>query len=339
MKRFITYLYEYEKGQKGKNTGFIRVDERNGRVVFQISVRNFISSQESGEIYAYVWENGLQGIEIGKAIPSNGQLDVRIELDANHMMDTNFSLDRVVGVGLMFPNLSYIASCWKDAYADVIGTGKFHVWEPEMTAYESAPENADKMQEMKVLANENMDEMQEMKVPAFESKVEGGALNREEVGNMEWEDETVENYEELVSSEKTESSEKPYLSKTLTYELVTYQKMELNAIKSLPSPNWYLCNNRFLVHGFFNYGYLILKKTTEADGEKAYLGVPGIYEKPEMVMATLFGFPEFQTLPKEVSSSKMEEIIRVPRSKDENWPSTGEPKAGSFGCWLIPIRD
>ena len=294
MKRFITYLYEYEHGQKTKNTGFIRVDERNGKVIFQISVRNYIGIQGNGEIYAYVWKNGLLGIELGKLSLLNSQTDMRLEFEASNIRDSGVSLDKVVGIGLMFSNNNYMASCWDDAYAEVIGSRKFRMWEEQG----SLSEMSVSMQAMKQEAEDVKEDLQ----------IENDLSQKD-------------NLQETVKS-----------SEPVTYELVAYQKMELNAIKNLPSPNWYLCNNRFLVHGFFNYGYLVLKKTTEVDGEKTYLGVPGIYEKPEMVMATLFGFPEFQTLPEAISEAKMEEMISVPA------PRQTELKQGTFGCWFIPIQ-
>ncbi|MGN1155182.1 MAG: DUF6128 domain-containing protein [Agathobacter sp.] len=348
MKRFITYLYEYEKGQKTKNTGFIRVDERNGKVIFQISVRNFIRSQEKGEIYAYVWENGLQGIEIGKLTILNSQTDVRLELDSCNIKDTGISLDQVVGIGLVFPNNGYMASCWDDAYAEAIGSGRFRKRENEKEPG-SQPE-AEKQEELlQRIPSQSSIPLQPS--VAVESSVT--VLSNESVQSGE-PSQQKENVEEPVSSDQvqrqntSESLEQENALQAASYELTTYQKMELSAIKNLPSPNWYLCNNTFLVHGFFNYGYLVLKKTTEAGSEKTYLGVPGIFEKPEMVMATLFGFPEFQTLSKEISSAKMEEIISVPQTEEQNLGQINRnvsttsrqtmPKTGAFGCWLIPIQ-
>lgn len=80
----------------------------------------------------------------------------------------------------------------------------------------------------------------------------------------------------------------------LMQEQESIRRIDLSDIKKLPSRNWYLCSNSFLLHGFFNYHYLIIKKVSRDGKEKYYLGVPGIYEKPERVMATLFGFPEFE---------------------------------------------
>ena len=337
MKRFITYLYEYEKGQKTKNTGFIRVDERNGKVIFQISVRNFIHSQEKGEIYAYVWENGLQGIEIGKLIILNSQTDVRLELDSRSIKDTGISLDQVVGVGLVFPNNGYMASCWDDAYAEAIGSGRFCKWEKEEKQDGAAQLSVRAEPGTISQANGNLSQSDTLAQRQDVVQMVDAVSLPQAGEDIEWKQLQV------TGGEKQEES-----LQAASYELTTYQKMELSAIKNLPSPNWYLCNNTFLVHGFFNYGYLVFKKTTEAGSEKTYLGVPGIFEKPEMVMATLFGFPEFQTLPKEISSAKMEEVISVPQTDEQNLGQINRnisttsrramPKTGAFGCWLIPIQ-
>ena len=71
-------------------------------------------------------------------------------------------------------------------------------------------------------------------------------------------------------------------------------RLELKDIRLLPRPYWYLGNNSFLLHGFFNYRYLILGAMEKSEKKRWFLGIPGIYQNPERVMATLFGFPEFR---------------------------------------------
>lgn len=71
-------------------------------------------------------------------------------------------------------------------------------------------------------------------------------------------------------------------------------RLELKDIRLLPRPYWYLGNNSFLLHGFFNYRYLILGAMEKSGKKRWFLGIPGIYQNPERVMATLFGFPEFR---------------------------------------------
>lgn len=58
-----------------------------------------------------------------------------------------------------------------------------------------------------------------------------------------------------------------------------------------------LVNNSFLLHGFYNYRYLILgpdKEIGEKDKECFYLGVPGTYFERERMVAVMFGFEGFE---------------------------------------------
>lgn len=72
-------------------------------------------------------------------------------------------------------------------------------------------------------------------------------------------------------------------------------RLELKDLRQLPKAYWYLGNNSFLLHGFFNYRYLILGMTEEFGVKKWFIGVPGVFQNPERVMAALFGFPEFRS--------------------------------------------
>lgn len=109
---------------------------------------------------------------------------------------------------------------------------------------------------------------------------------------------------------------------------VTYKKIALNEIRALPSRNWHLCNNSFLLHGFLNYGYLILKK----ESGRFFLGVPGFFEKPEMMMAMVYGFPNFEGIPKDIIELPMH-IESVPYKIEKNQ----KPETGVFGIWLVSV--
>ena len=41
MRRFITYIYEYEQGNRGRNTGFIRTDLRENSCRMELQIRGF----------------------------------------------------------------------------------------------------------------------------------------------------------------------------------------------------------------------------------------------------------------------------------------------------------
>ena len=104
--------------------------------------------------------------------------------------------------------------------------------------------------------------------------------NEEDV-NVEWIRERQSVMEELsVEEEKEEAVE----------ELIC-EKIERKDLVRLPRKDWYLANNNFLLHGFYNYHHLLWLE----EGETIYVGVPGVYHPREMQVANAFGFPEFRT--------------------------------------------
>ncbi len=78
-------------------------------------------------------------------------------------------------------------------------------------------------------------------------------------------------------------------------ENITCVHMELQDLRELPQKYWCLGNNSFLLHGFFNYRYLFFGEQVTPEGRELFLAVPGVYQKPEKVMAAIFGFPQFRT--------------------------------------------
>lgn len=71
-----------------------------------------------------------------------------------------------------------------------------------------------------------------------------------------------------------------------------YEKIQRQDLSRLPRKEWRLANNSFLLHGFYNYHHLLYIE----DGDKIWIGVPGIYHEKEKAAANTFGFTEFQRL-------------------------------------------
>lgn len=68
-----------------------------------------------------------------------------------------------------------------------------------------------------------------------------------------------------------------------------YVKLAPKDFVILPSGYQHLVNNSFLLHGFYNYRYLILGKEKDF-----YLGVPGVFYEREKMVALMFGFEAFE---------------------------------------------
>lgn len=64
-------------------------------------------------------------------------------------------------------------------------------------------------------------------------------------------------------------------------------------IKLLHANYHSLQNNQFLLHGYYNYRYLILFQKRDTENEY-WLGVPGIYHEREKMAARMFGFEKYE---------------------------------------------
>jgi len=62
----------------------------------------------------------------------------------------------------------------------------------------------------------------------------------------------------------------------------------------LPDKYYKLVNNSFLLHGYHNYGYLVLARTEKRGEIKYYIGVPGNFFEKEKQVAIMFGFESFE---------------------------------------------
>lgn len=88
-------------------------------------------------------------------------------------------------------------------------------------------------------------------------------------------------------------------------------------IGRLPKENWPMANNSFMLHGFFQYRYILLLRlpaqTSEYE-ERYMIAVPGIYSQMDNYLADMFGFHEFLGSPKQGSEN------------------------GRFGYWVQEVR-
>ena len=73
-----------------------------------------------------------------------------------------------------------------------------------------------------------------------------------------------------------------------------YLKLDLSDLSSLRDEKQVLEQNSFLLHGYYNYKYLILGKQEKEGKLQYYLGVPGIYHEREKAVAIMFGFEAFE---------------------------------------------
>lgn len=293
MKRFVTYLYEYDRGSRGRNIGFVRTDIRDHSCRMELHIRGLDYRKGKVPIYLVVAESRPLGIPAGELLLTQGMGNATLSFPDLIIGESPYNIHQLQVLVIRLGNGNLLAASFVKEPAEGILNGSFALWE-EDTAADAKPSSP------------------EEKIP--ENNIPEDRIAEEELP------------EEKTSGVKESIVEKPREEKRVPVEAppeVSYRRIELTDIRSLPRRNWYLSNNRFVVHGFFNYHYLILKTVKQPEGRKRYIGVPGIYEQPERMMALLFGFPEFE----------LSEEAKRARPQPDN------DLTGAFGYWMCPVAE
>ena len=73
MKRFVTYIYEYDRGARGKNVGFVRTDIRNDGCRMDLHIRGLDCPKAKATIYFVIANAPVIGIPVAEMIISQGR--------------------------------------------------------------------------------------------------------------------------------------------------------------------------------------------------------------------------------------------------------------------------
>lgn len=297
MKRFITYLYDYTGAVKGKNAGFVKVDMRGNQCRLEIHVRGLGQVTEQGIIYFIIEDSGLNGVKVGEMEILRGQGDYGTIIKCNPIGDSPYQFGQIAGVCVTYGDHQMAASKWKEDPNLQFALQDIHIWEPPQLEPE---EELQKQEKLQPKADASAAQIRQ------ETHSEPVAQQLEQSASSETQQPTTSAAQQTAHPTAQAAAQETDWAKTWKQlqaqnEKLEFRKerngdwikMDIKAIRSLPKRNWYLGNNSFLVHGFFNYHYLILGREMDGDKERWYLGVPGFYQQQERVMATIFGFPEF----------------------------------------------
>lgn len=279
MQRFVTYIYAYENNNKNQNVGFAKVDIRGDYCQVEIHLKRTGYTNVKCPVYLFVRENEvIVGVEIGEIALVNGCGDFVRQLNCNGVGETPYCMKDMKGILIFLDNTVMFASQWdekaiyRENFKPYEGTKEIPVEQTEDAAEE--PEESGQMEKLQV---ESVQAQQ-----SGEQQTEELQPEAQRSGDM-W----MDLWEKLNGM---------YGAKKLFENMpeISGIHMELKDLRELPKKYWYLGSNSFLLHGFFNYRHLLLGKVENESGRKWFIGVPGIYQNQEKVLATVFGFPEFR---------------------------------------------
>lgn len=279
MQRFVTYIYAYENNNKNQNVGFAKVDIRGDYCQVEIHLKRTGYTNVKCPVYLFVRENEvIVGVEIGEIALVNGCGDFVRQLNCNGVGETPYCMKDMKGILIFLDNTVMFASQWD-----------------EKAIYR---ENFKPYEETKEIPVEQAED-------AAEEPEESGQMEKLQVESVQAQQSREQQTEELQPEAQRswdmwmdlwEKLNGMYGAKNLFENMpeISGIHMELKDLRELPKKYWYLGSNSFLLHGFFNYRHLLLGKVENESGRKWFIGVPGIYQNQEKVLATVFGFPEFR---------------------------------------------
>ncbi|MCI7491987.1 MAG: DUF6128 domain-containing protein [Lachnobacterium sp.] len=287
MERFITYMYAYENRIKGRNVGFVKVECRKDTCALEIHIRNL--GRFSGKCRTYLlMDENVIGVELGTMIISYGQGQAIYYFDRNDIEQSGYRLEQVKAVRVECGSQKFLASCWSEEAGNWIAQ--------DISAFMKS----ENMQADNVVSNgEEQIQKNNAQMGMPHNSVYNPARANQQESNAQFNPGYYNSESGNLSQLENTASQFPQSQ---------IDRIDLADIRRLFPTKQYYANNSFVIHGFMNYSHLIVK----TEDNKKYLGVPGIYEKPEEMMAKLFGFTEFV---------------------DEKTHSESQTE-GAFGYWL-----
>lgn len=332
--RMVTYLYLYERGIKRHNVGFAKIEKRDSQCLIEIHMKNTGHSISSAPVYFYARnQQMLPGILLGNMGLTRGNGDFKVNLKGEPFAGGNYSLDDVKGIYIPISGEIMFVSHWDDnefIRDNFIEPQKEapktkdpqETPPPEQPRQDSSFTKGDAVQGLP----EQAQPQKEMPEPTASPSIQAAQASQPQPGPPREPGPSPSadlKAAEAVPRQTGQASRKaprpaqmaqkpeplpenweqkwafilenfPVMTPFAGDESTVCVRFELKDIRLLPRQYWYLGNNSFLLHGFFNYRYLILGCRENSGKKRWFIGIPGVYQNPERVMATLFGFPEFR---------------------------------------------
>ena len=280
------YLYEYENSKRTRNVGFIKTSRHYRSCILQIHARGIpVGNGASMELRAFFRgeDDVLLSEQIAVLNCFGHNISTRLSVSESRFPEGR-PLAQIDGFLIKLPgnapSLFWMAS---DLFfdADIRKLKTISTMQNEKPADSSAVQN-EKPVDSSAVQNEK---------PADSSAVQ----NQKPAGSSD-----------MQNSHPAETA----AAETDISASTNARKIRRSEMSQLPRKFWPLANNSFLLHGYHNYGHLLLIE----EDSRLWLGVPGTYAPQEARAADLFGFPRFTR-----SYAGLPELTAEERADDEDF--------------------
>lgn len=283
------YLYEYENSKRTRNVGFIKTSRHYRSCILQIHARGIpVGNGASMELRAFFRgeDDVLLSEQIAVLNCFGHNISTRLSVSESRFPEGR-PLAQIDGFLIKLPgnapSLFWMAS---DLFfdADIRKLKTISTMQNEKPVDSSAVQN---------------------KKPADVSTVQ----NQKPTDTSIVQNQKPADVSDMQSNHPAETT----AAETDISASTNARKIQRSEVSQLPRKFWPLANNSFLLHGYHNYGHLLLIE----EDSRLWLGVPGTYAPQEARAADLFGFPRFTR-----SYAGLPELTAEERADD-----------GDFGHW------
>jgi len=299
--RQLRYLEIWKANEKIGTAGYVKIEQRDEWCSLQIQVTG-VASTENGQYRIYLegaGENSTSGSE------EDGRSDRYWDLICLHEGKGNLIKRQLpvnsLGAGIGYDQLLAIRIQIREDYMLLCK------WRP----YAAKAEAATQPIKQDIITPEMVKQETTMTEPELPKAEEVAEAEPTTVKAATVEPEKEEEIAVVKPTEKTEGAKRP-ISLAGVREQKWKQLGEIYPHISpfrderdylsltpadfviLPQKAYHLVTNSFLLHGYYNYGHLVLTQKQRRGQEVYYLGVPGNFFERERETALLFGFECFE---------------------------------------------
>lgn len=311
--RRVVYLDYLERGEKVKNGGFVKWEVRGEDSRVQIQIRGLYPTDTlHGELMLLSAGRQKEADSIGLQY---GMGQYVASWNNHNLADTGISLAECDGVQIRLSDKRLLRGQWRESrLQETVQTGDLEATKQDGAEQEG---NAQESNVQEGNAQENLPqkciEQEENPLPCMEEVCEKIMEEAAKQDGAEQDGNVQEDHVQESKIEKQSAQGAPFLQRT---EAPVGDKWEqLNRLFPKIRPfgdgreylsltprdfvilerHWHtLVQNSFLLHGYYNYGHVVLVKTENRGEELFYLGVPGVYFEREKQAALMFGFEGFE---------------------------------------------
>ncbi len=267
--RMVSYLYRYDRGIKGKNVGYARIETRNDRCRITVQFQDMISVSPMLSFFMQK-EQGIEKLPAGKLVRTNGGFQGRIETTISRVVGSEYSFDQIDGIYISGAEGVFYATTWKDI--DI--TNKTEL--PGEAKVTHQPDPAGKSKDVQKISEKIVEEaeLSQADSPDMES------CDRKS-GRPSFGERMLQIFPKMYPFE--------------TEEMGECVRIDLKDLGNLPVAYWSLAGNPFLLKGYYCYRHLIF---TRIEKDIYAVGVPGIFSEDNGRWAEECRMSSFQPLAK-----------------------------------------